>query len=196
MTLDSYTPAQISAFWAGVTGITAVGTGIVAVVSLLSLRRDSRDRSRPVLSAELLPLTLSQGTCELVVQNVGRSVAKNIRLTFEPPITEDMGIIAGYLARRYSHVIPTMGPGRRLTNIYGNWRGDGSDELDESIPKEVTAIFMYQDSHERAYEDRYDLTVQTLRNQTSSFPSSTDEKGMRKREVRALEAIARGVNTA
>jgi hypothetical protein len=193
MDVLAYSPDQITAFWSGVTPVTAVSTALVAIFSLLSLRRDSPDRSRPVISADLLPLTLSHGTCELVIENVGRSVAKDVQVTFDPEITEDLGAIAAFLARRYDHVIPTMGPGRRLTNVYGNQLGDGSGNLDEQVPRDVTLTITYKDARDRRYEDRYELTVQTLLNQTTSSPSNTDERGMQRRLLAALEAIARGV---
>lgn len=193
MTLLAYSPEQIGAFWSGVTAVTAAGTGIVAIVSLLSIRQDSRDRSRPVISAELLPLTLSHGTCELIIANVGRSVAKDVAVTFKPAITEDMGVMTAFLARRYSHVIPTMGPGRLLTNVYGHQRGDGSGDLDESVPRDFVVTISYTDAHSRRYIDSYGLSVQTLLDQTTSSPSNTDERGMQRRLLAALEAIARGV---
>ena len=191
--LDSYTPEQLTAFWTAVTGVCAVVTSIVAIASLRALRVDSRDRTRPVVGAELLPIVLSRGTCELAIQNIGASVAKNVRVTFDPPITEGMGVTAGYLARRYEHPIPTMGPGRRLTNVYGHRRGDGSANFDEDVPLDVSVTIAYEDSHGREYRDVYELTSQTLMNETTTSPSNTDEKGIQRRLVQALEAIARGV---
>jgi hypothetical protein len=185
---------SMEAVWAGVTGVSALVTGSVAILTLRALRQDSLDRTRPVIVVEVLPVVLSHGTSELVVQNVGQSVAKHVRLTFDPPITEDMGQMAAFLARRYSQTIPTMAPGRRLTNIYAHWVGDGSDNLAEPVPKQFAATAVYVDAHGRVYEDSYELSLQTLRNQTTSSPSNTDPAGIQKRLVQALEAIARGVN--
>lgn len=190
----AYTPDQYSAFWSGVTGITAVIAGAIGVLTLRALRQDSRDRSRPVVSAELTPVVLSHGTSELVIQNVGQSVAKDVKVTFAPEITEDMGQISAFLARRYSRIIPTMGPGRRLTNIYATWRGDGSEDLHEPVPPELAVTITYTDAHGYRYTDCYDISIYTLRNQTTSSPSNTDEAGMRRRHVQAVEAIARGVH--
>jgi len=189
----AYSPEQFTAFWSAVTGIAAVVTGLVAIFTLLALRSDSRDRTRPVVSADLLPVTLSHGTSELVIQNVGPSVAKEVQVTFDPNITEDIGQMAAYIARRYSKVIPTMGPGRRLTNVYGHWVGDSSDKLDEPVPKDLTVSISYKDTHGRRYTDSYELSVGTLRNQTTTSPSNTDDAGMKRRWVTALEAIARGI---
>lgn len=125
MTTLAYSPEQITAFWSGVAAIATVAAALVAIVTLRSIQSDSRDRARPVISAELLPLALSHGTCELVIQNVGVGVAKHVTVAIDPPITEQMGQLAGFLARRYANEIPTMGPGRRLTNVYGHWIGEG-----------------------------------------------------------------------
>ncbi|MGL5827422.1 MAG: hypothetical protein ACRCYU_21830 [Nocardioides sp.] len=133
-------------------------------------------------------------TSVVAIQNVGASVAEDIQVTFDPPIEESMGQLAGFLSRRYARVIPTMGPGRRLTNIYGHLRGDGSSSFDEAVPVILTVTIAYKDSHGREYRDVYDLTTETLRNETTSSPSNTDEKGMQRRLVKALEAIARGVS--
>jgi hypothetical protein len=194
MNLLAYTSDQYSAFWSGVGAVATVAAAVVAIITLLSIKRDSRDRARPVLSAELLPITLSRGTMELVIQNVGSGVAKDVKVSFDPPITEDIGTFAGYVARRYAGVIPTMGPGRRLTNVYGHWTGDGGHELDEPVPQQVTVMIQYKDSHGRSYSDSYLLDVMTLRNQTTTSPGNTDEEGMRKRLVQAVEVIARGVD--
>lgn len=194
MDLSTYSPDQLAAFWAGVTGVTAIIAGAVAIATLRAIKQDSRDRSRPVVIADLLPVVLSRGTSELVVQNVGQSVAKNVRVRFSPPITDDMGVLAGYVARRYRSAIPTLGPGRRLTNIYGHWTGNGGNALTESVPMEVSVDISYEDSHSRSYRDEYHLSMHTLRNQTTSTPSNTDDAGMQRRAVRAWEEIARGVH--
>lgn len=190
----AYPPDQISAFWSGVTAVAAVVTGMVAIVTLLAIKRDSRDRSRPAVVAELPPMTLARGTSELAIQNVGAGVAKDVKVTFDPELTEDTGQLTAFLVRRYSRTIPTMGPGRRLSNIYSQSVGDGSPEQTEPVPRDVVVTITYKDTHERVYEDRYALALDTLRNETTSSPANTDERGMQRRLVQALEAIARGVN--
>ncbi len=194
MTTLAYSPEQITAFWSGVAAVATVAAAVVAIITLRSIQSDSRDRARPVISAELLPLALTHGTCELAIQNVGVGVAKDVRVAFDPAITEDMGQIAGFLARRYVGVIPTMGPGRRLTNIYGHWVGDGSHRFDEAVPTEFVVRIQYRDSHGRGYDDTYQLNAGTLRNETTSFPSNSDDAGLKRRWASALEVIARAAD--
>lgn len=195
-----YTPDQLSAFWSAVEAIATVVAGTVAIVTLLALRSDSRERSRPVMSADLLPEVLTYGTSQLVVENIGLGVAKNVRVTFDPELpkyegSEADGKITPYLQRRYSQVIPTIGPGRKLSNTYAYGSRDENMGFPnaENVPVDFTIRFDYLDSKGRSYSDQYSLTLQTLMNQTTSDPSSTSEAGMAKRTIRALEAIARGV---
>ena len=63
----------------------------------------------------------------------------------------------------------------------------------EPLPDDFSITFSYEDSRGRKYTDSYQLSLSTLRDETGSYPSNTDEAGQRKRALRALEAIARGI---
>jgi len=58
----------------------AVVTAVIAVRSLAGTREDSRDRTRPVLTAELKRSPLTHGTIDLVLSNYGRTSARNVAL--------------------------------------------------------------------------------------------------------------------
>jgi hypothetical protein len=196
--VSAVTATHITAVSAAVTAVMAVVTGVVGIMTLFALRRDSHDRTRPLMSAELRPRILARGTAELVVANVGHSVAKDIQVTFEPPLPEldsqdREETMASFLRRRYAQRIPTLAPGHELVNIYAQLRGDGSHGLRESVPYDLTVTFEYGDDRGNRYTDGYSLTVETLMNETTSNPSNEDERGMKRRWVSALETIARGV---
>jgi hypothetical protein len=190
---DSYTPEQVSAFWTAIGALATVVTGVVAIVTLLALRRDSRDRSRPVIAVDLVPVVLGLGESELVVENVGVGIARDVSVSFDPPIEESMGDLAAYLQRRYSRTIPTMTPGRRLANIYAIARGDGSRELSDPVPAHLSVTVTYTDTHGHHYADSFQLTTDTLFDETSSSPSSSGDEAMRKRLTKAVESIAKGL---
>jgi hypothetical protein len=103
----AYTPDQYSAFWGAVEAIATVAAAAVAIITLLGLRRDSADRTRPVMVADLRPEVLSPHTSILVVSNVGQSVAKNVKTSFNPPLPElagpeAAGKVTPFLQRRYA----------------------------------------------------------------------------------------------
>ena len=192
------TAPQVSAVAAVVTSAVAIITGTVAIFSFLGLRRDSRDRSRPVMTAELRPRLLSHGMSELAIRNAGQSVARNVAVTFDPPLNGPEEIngtptMLSFLKNRYEKTMPTIAPGMELTNIYGITKGDGSRDLKEPAPYDVTVAITYSDEHGRAYSSTYELTIDIMRNATVSNPSNEDERGMRRRWANALETIARGV---
>jgi hypothetical protein len=199
--LDNFTPDQISAFWDGVSGVATASAAVVAILSLLALRRDSADRSRPQMSADLRPVALSRGTSELVIENVGQSVAKNVQVTFEPPLPDLKGPEAAnkvtpFLRRRYEHAIPTIPPGRQLYNVYSvGVPGSGNNLVnDEPTPQDVTVTISYENARGKRFVDSYELSLRPLQNETESSPSNTDEKGMQRRHIKALETIARALS--
>ncbi|GAB3079803.1 hypothetical protein [Pedococcus soli] len=194
--MENYTPDQISAFWSGVGAIATAAAAIVAIVTLLALKQDSRDRTRPQMGAFLQPDVLTKATAILVVKNYGPTAAVNVKVTFDPPLpqlegAEAQGLVTPFLERRYRGVIPTIVPQMELVNVYQQGYGG---ESREPVADEVTVTFHYTDAEKRSkYTDAYVLSMATLKDATGSYPANDDEKGMRKRSIKALEAIARGI---
>ncbi|HEY8684230.1 MAG TPA: hypothetical protein VIO57_01355 [Chloroflexota bacterium] len=83
-----------------------------------------------------------------------------------------------------------MGSGRYLTNTSPT---TAPGRPAEPVPEGFTATIDYEDDRGRRYKDSYDLTLKTFLNQTRSAPSNTDEPGMKRRLLEALETIARRV---
>lgn len=182
----------VNVIWSAIGAISTLTAAVVAVITLLSIRKDSRDRTRPIMSADLRPLMLVQGVGELIVENLGNAVAKNITVKFTPllPSSNPEGSSTPYLRRRYENVIPSMPPGRRLYNVYTKMNNDSNTER---TPDEITVTFHYQDTRNRRYNDSYQLTIKTLMNEVQSFPANTDEHGMNIRQIKAIESIARSL---
>ncbi|WP_166905936.1 hypothetical protein [Mycobacterium sp. DL440] len=180
--------------WTAFGSIATVSAAVVAIFTLVSLKQDSADRTRPVLIAELKHAVLTQNS-ELLIRNVGQSVARNVKVDFDPPLPdpadgggeERVGVLTPYLQRRYSRVIPTFPPGMAMDNYY-----QGAND-DEPVPDDFTVTISYVDAHGRKYTDAYELTMGTLRDQSGSYPGNRDDPGMQRRWVKALEAIARAI---
>lgn len=157
--------------------------------------KDSHDATRPLVVAELRDEPLVMATATLVVSNVGRSVARNVVIMFDPPLPEVNSAQEGLvhpINRRYADPIPTLTPGMRLDNVW-RFRGD-ADERQLAVPADrVVATATYEDTRGRIYEDRYVLAIDVFESGTYPEPGGTDEAAMRKRTAKALEAIARAV---
>lgn len=177
--------------WTALASIATVTAAVVAIWTLIALKQDSADRTRPVIVAELKAAVLTKNA-ELHISNMGQSVARSVRVEFDPPLPtpqgENPGVLTPFLQRRYSRVIPTFAPGMLMDNYYQD-----AEDKEEPVPDDFTVTIRYSDTRGREYIDSYDLTMNTLRDQTRSYPSNTDERGMQRRFMRALESIARGV---
>ncbi|WP_131827623.1 hypothetical protein [Mycolicibacterium fortuitum] len=180
--------------WTAFGSIATVSAAVVAIFTLVSLKQDSVDRTRPVMIAELKHAVLTQNS-ELLIRNVGQSVARNVKVDFNPPLPdpadgdaeERVGVLTPFLQRRYSRVIPTFPPGMVMDNYYQGAKDD------EPVPDDFTVTISYVDAHGRTYSDAYELTMGALRDQSGSYPANRDDAGMQRRWVKAVEAIARGV---
>ncbi|BBZ09679.1 hypothetical protein MDOR_38480 [Mycolicibacterium doricum] len=85
--------------WAAMASIATVAAAVVAIWTLIALKEDSAERTRPVMVAQLSPAVLSS-TAELIVSNTGQSVAVNVDVKFNPPLPVLEGEDALNLVRR------------------------------------------------------------------------------------------------
>ncbi|MFT3716476.1 MAG: hypothetical protein QM774_11160 [Gordonia sp. (in: high G+C Gram-positive bacteria)] len=187
-----------STFWTAVGAIATAIAALVAIWTLFALRADSKDRTRPIVVATLQPSILTRNY-EFHVANLGQSVAKKVKVTFEPPLPllpgsldDNIDQFATWsLQRRYARVIPTLAPGQVLDNLYQDAR-----DKDEPVPDSFAVVVTYIDDRNRKYVDTYELSTEVLSLQTGSYPSTDSDTGRQKRLVAAIESIARGIGRA
>lgn len=192
-------------FWAAVAAVGGVAAAVAAIVTatiaaqtLRAMRNDSQDRSRPVMIAELKHGVLTKNA-ELHISNRGLSVARNVAVTFAPPISphcpgktlDECDHIAHYIAERYARPIPVIAPGADLDNLYQT-AGSGY----EPVPDNFFVTLKYEDDQKRGYQDSFELSMDVLRKQSGAYPSTKGDEAQRRRLVTAIEHIARGVGRA
>lgn len=175
----------------GIATAAALITAIVACISLLAAQSDSRERSRPLITArfEAGPKE-PRGYTYLVIENNGASAARNLSVTLDPEpedttVAKDgkADMAAPYLRRRYAHPIRVLGPGQALINVYAapDRRAKPTpDALPENpfhVADEVTITVEY-DSHRRIvrtrrYTDTFNLDLRMAYGETSARPGET-----------------------
>lgn len=189
-----------------VVGVTAA----VAVGTLRASKRDSRDKTRPMVGALLdREAHPSSHYAQLHVRNYGPTVAYNVKVTFDPEI-KDVGTQSGensfvpFLLGRYGSPIPTMMPGVELINIWsapGPRDENGKPTNDEPIPDVVTATIRYSDRPDfwakstNRYEDTFTLDMSIIK-MSISTTHTDDHLGLHKRSTRALEKVAPALEQA
>lgn len=115
---------------APVSAIAAIFTAAVAVWSLYGARRDSYERTRPLVVpyAKIGP-SYVHGALYLVIENFGRTAAHNVEVTFDPelPDIEPDGdnqpvrdTSAASARARFSEPVKVLAPGQTLANIWTN----------------------------------------------------------------------------
>lgn len=149
-----------------------------------------------MLAAELrgVPYSPSQ---MLVIRNYGPSIARDVRVTFEPPIEmpkNPAGLVTPHLLKRYAAPIPVMTPGMELDNLYfvAEPGPDGKYVSKEPLPDTVTVKIAYKSDDGQPYRDDFPLDVQLHRLRTLATPSNSPE-GQAKQALQYLKQVTRAL---
>ena len=187
-------PAWITAIVATVGVLVALGTAITGLRTLRQLRTDSRERSRPMMAAELRKPPYTRGIQDLVIRNYGHSIARNVAVTFDPPIPDPpqgqaAQSVTPFLKRRYAEPIPVLTPGMELTNIWFCGEASGNTFVNsEPTPDRFTVTITYSGPDGTPYEDQFPLDVALIRAHSYATPSTAPEQ-QRKEIIKVLGKI-------
>ncbi|MCZ0913800.1 hypothetical protein O0V02_15485 [Gordonia amicalis] len=210
ITVFNWVTAIGSVSGAVITATSVVVAVVFGIKTLNQTRHDSRERSRPMVAAYLERDPHPSGIgAYLVIENLGQSVAYDVRVTFNPAI-ENSGTRSGEdsfvptVLRRYAEPIPNLIPGVALRNLWYIPDTDSTNEHggylnDEPIPDRVFARVRYSDAplvnaqSTHRYDESFVLDIPTLRGE-SITSHSDDHLGLHKRSTMALEAMQKDVN--
>lgn len=176
--------------------LATVATAYIAVRAIMQASSDSRERSRPVITAELDVAEHNDSGVDLTIANKGQSVARDIVVLFDPPLkAADDGEKTSVenIIKRYDKAISVMAPGQKFVNTW--WMGidaQGQDDLVNLIhtPDAVQITICYRDAQGRhRYKDSYELDVNVLLNHTQQW-SSTSFKGRMASIDKSLQGAA------
>lgn len=183
--------------------LATVATAGVAMGTLTHAKRDSIERSRPVVVAALELAPENDTAIQLVVRNYGQTPARHVQVTFDRELEAvgKRGDGARQIKERYSRPVGTLGPGQALRNSW--WTGvaaRGERQLVNlhGTPDSAVVTVEYADIVEpvrfwrrrRTYSDTFSIDVRDLILQTNSV-SSTSMRGRLGQLVTATEAQAR-----
>lgn len=173
-----------------ITGVAAAAAIFTLWVGISTLRaskrnyeqqeRDSREANRPMMVAELQLRPYLQRRGFLVISNLGRTVARNVQVTLDPPIDRAHVLNEHYrstinaIQTRYADPIPVFIPGQTWTNLYwiGTFYGDHEKEVD--VADRFTVRISYDDGSGHDYGDEFVLDWKTLGMETLSSTSEDD----------------------
>jgi hypothetical protein len=190
-------PAKVAGLSAAVGAAAASAAAITGIRTLRRARLDSKNRNRPMVAAELRDDEHADGVMLLVIRNYGPTVARNLRVTFSPPIPQDDALppnTTGSLIRmRYEKPISVLTPGMELDNIWYVAAPGDRNENDEGLADQFSVHFEYEGDDGTTWRDGFDLDVDLLRKR-SYVTSSNDPREQIKKAVEHLGLIARSMS--
>lgn len=149
----------------------ASGALVTAVPSLISARRDRKERDRPMVALELRLGPADTRSLVLVMRNYGPTIAHNVSVKFTPDLPDaGPNSMIEAVKRRYANPIPTLTPGQELSQVWGHF-GEGT--LTEGVPMRVTATVTSFGSRTKPYTDDFVLAADVLGETTSSEASTS-----------------------
>ncbi len=178
-----------------------VGTFLVALAALVIATRQlrqarelRREEMAPYVVVDVVPSTTSNWLLELVVENIGQTVARDVRITVDPPLRSTLDTDEVQVARWsvLEEGVRTMAPGRRLTALFDSAHQRHSTDL----PRRYEVTVSAEDSYGR--KEKYPFTIDLNPLYGAMY---TDKKGVHHLvgEViklrKATEKIAKEVGT-
>lgn len=162
---------------------TAVFTACVGLKSYLLTNKAQRRAIRPMMTAEILPPEGDILSLKLQISNRGPSVAKNVRVLFDPPLpTANLRKLNensipqikfhSSLIGRISQIFEdesfdTWMPGVKITASY--WAVNRKEKLSgnsvvsaEGVPGRQAVIIKFEDENGEEYCDRFVLDIRTI----------------------------------
>jgi len=136
-----------------------------------------------MVAAELREVPYVKGTQILILRNYGPSIARNVRVTFDPEIPDPQDAstsVTPFLKRRYAKTIPVLTPGMELDNIYFSGRQEGGSWVNaEPTPEQVTVTITYENDAGAEFTDEFPLDTNLIRNRTYSESSGSPHAQMK-----------------
>lgn len=176
----------------------SVGTLLVACIATLIARRQLKqnrqlreEEAAPYIVVDILPGRVSPILLELVIENIGSTVAHDVRIRFDPPIQSAMDM-SGYELIDWSPLkdgIETLVPGRRLIALFdSSFERHGTD-----LPRRYSVTINYMDSRRRKQPTlRHTVDLNPLYGALHSDPKGTHQLVQEVEKLRkAIEPISK-----
>ncbi len=140
----AWTPEDWSALSAGVTAIVAVVAALFAFLQVRQARLLREEQAQPFVVVDFESSAVWQNAIELVIENIGKTVARDVRVTFDPPL-ESTEQHEGYDLSKsvlLAEGIPTMPPGKRVAALFDL----SHKRYDSGLPMSYVATVNFSDA--------------------------------------------------
>lgn len=170
--------AWVTAIGAVVTAAATIGLVVVACWTLggakgqLTLLREQAERERrPYIVADLVPGLHGAGSTDLVIANVGRSLAREVLIEIGPLAKHNNNDHISDALDKYLTTPKILVPGARHRVMWHHVGNADSGRLDAGVVGSVSARITYTDDGGTEYTETYELDIATM---TAVSPVPTD----------------------
>jgi len=160
--------------WTDVVSTVAVTLQTVAILAALIYARSQLVESRNMREASDRPFVvvdfdpdILEGFIYLIVSNQGRSLARDVRFTFDPPLRstfDDTGYGVAFMAM-FDSGLPTLSPGRTTSVLFDAVRDRFNS--DDTYPDTYTVTIKYRGEGARQYSESLLLDLAAYKNRLS-----------------------------
>jgi hypothetical protein len=150
--------AVLSAWWAGHQSLSAADQARSAQQQLELAEQVRKDQAQPYIYVDIRPDRTGH-IMMLVIENTGSTVARNVRVSFEPPlVSTDFPEVADLEVLRTG--VPALPPGRRIS-----WYFDtGPSIFSHDVPKRYTVTIDGEGPFGAIDQLRYEIDFTILAN--------------------------------
>ena len=121
---------------------------VVVYFQVREARRTREEQARPFVVVDIQPGTAWYNAFNLIIENIGKTLAKDVRIRFEPPLetTLENYDLSGSAMLREG--IPSMPPGRRVVALFDMSR----ERLKSNLPMRYDVTVEYSDARDKRQE--------------------------------------------
>lgn len=119
--LSAWTPADFSAASSVGTLLVAIVAAAIALRQIVQARQLREEEAAPAIVVDVLPSPVASNLLNLIIVNVGKTPARDVRIVFDPAIDTALDVSSNYKIARWSVLtegIKTLVPGRRITALF------------------------------------------------------------------------------
>jgi hypothetical protein len=135
-----------------------------AWIQIRDARRLREDEARPFVVPDFEVRERDQAI-HIVIANLGRTVAQDVRLNFNPQLASTLDSDANVVSPRdldvFQKGIPTLPPGKRLAIMYDIFHARDAAKLPDAYRVSVS---FYAPALEKAFSDEFELDLGIYRN--------------------------------
>ncbi|MGW0251159.1 hypothetical protein ACWDYH_31475 [Nocardia goodfellowii] len=173
-----WTTARASATAAVVAAGMAILTGTFAIRTFRHNRKATQRTTRPMMIGTLK--MTGEGSSGIEVTNVGPSIARDVQVTFDPPLpthekTKDgLNSMLPWIRRRFAKPVGAWAPGYTVRSEFVSIAKDRKVDEDgislnsDGVLRETVIVFRYRDDDGNKYSDQMSLDPMLLQGETWS----------------------------